>query len=312
MPMPETDWRVVVIGGACLDIKGRWAEPPMHGTSTAGNLTMSVGGVARNIAENLARLGADTTLIAAVGNDEFGRLIIHQTEEAGVDTNPVLIVEDDHSAAYLALLDHEGLLHSALDDNKCARALTPDYISEHLPIITDADLVVIDANLARATADLIFATCAEHNIPVCFEPVAYGLAGRYRDRLNGLYLVTPNEREAEALTGMQVTTPAEATAAAKELVRLGVEIAIIALAREGLVYATADEHGHIPTLIREVTDATGAGDALVAAVIFGLMSELPLDEAMRLGASAAALTIASPDTVRRDLSLESLYAQLLI
>ena len=93
---------------------------------------------------------------------------------------------------------------------------------------------------------------------------------------------------------------------------MGVEIAIVTIAGQGLVYATANEHGHIPTLATEIVDATGAGDALAAAVLFGLMNDLPVDESVRLGASAAALTLATPDTVRRDLSLESLYAQLLI
>lgn len=312
MPTPDLNWRVVVIGAACLDIKGRLAEPLLLGTSNAGRLTISVGGVARNIAENLARLGADTTLIAAVGADEFGQLIMSQTEEAGVRTEAMLIIEDQHTAAYLALLDHDGLLHTALDDSDCVRALTPEYLLENSDLIRTADVVFIDANLRRASADVIRAMCAEEGIPLCLEPVAYGLATRYRDRLQGLYVITPNEREAEALTGMVVSSPAEATLAAKELVRLGVQIAIITLAREGVVYATGAEHGHISTAVGQIVDPTGAGDALAAAVVFGLMNQLPVDEAVRLGASAAALTVASADTVRRDLSLESLYAQLLI
>ena len=312
MPTPDFNWRVVVIGAACLDIKGRLAEPLLLGTSNAGRLTISVGGVARNIAENLARLGADTTLIAAVGADEFGQLIMSQTEEAGVRTEAMLIIEDQHTAAYLALLDHDGLLHTALDDSDCVRALTPEYLLENSDLIRTADVVFIDANLRRASADVIRAMCAEEGIPLCLEPVAYGLATRYRDRLQGLYVITPNEREAEALTGMVVSSPAEATLAAKELVRLGVQIAIITLAREGVVYATGAEHGHISTAVGQIVDPTGAGDALAAAVVFGLMNQLPVDEAVRLGASAAALTVASADTVRRDLSLESLYAQLLI
>ena len=312
MPTPDLDWRVVVIGAACLDIKGRLVEPLLMGTSNAGRLTISVGGVARNIAENLARLGADTTLIAAVGADEFGQLIMSQTEEAGVRTEAMLIIEDQHTAAYLALLDHDGLLHTALDDSDCVQALTPDYLLENSDLIRTADVVFIDANLRRASADVIRAMCAEEGIPLCLEPVAYGLATRYRDRLQGLYVITPNEREAEALTGLIVSSPAEATLAAKELVRLGVQIAIITLAREGVVYATGAEHGHISTAVGQIVDPTGAGDALAAAVVFGLMNQLPVDEAVRLGASAAALTVASADTVRRDLSLESLYAQLLI
>ena len=307
----DSDWHAVVIGGACLDIKGRVYEELMAGTSNAGRLTMSVGGVGRNIAENLARLGVQTALIAAVGADEFGQMIISQTEEAGVNTDAMLIVEDEPSAAYLALLDTKGLLITALDDSHSSRALTSDYLAENEALIRSADVVFIDANLTREAADMVLNLCTAENIPVCLEPVAFGLAGRFKERLNGLFLVTPNELEAQALTNIEVTTPQSATQAAKELIRLGVEVAVITLAGQGIVYATAEEHGHIPTLATDIVDATGAGDALAAVVLFGIMNDLPVDEAVRLGASAAALTLASADTVRRDLSLESLYAQLL-
>lgn len=311
MALQETEWHAVVIGAACLDIKGRLLEPVLVHTSNAGRVTLSVGGVARNIAENLARLGARTTLISVVGDDSFARTIIEQTERAGVHTE-MLVLDDHTSAAYLALLDCDGQLYTALDDSQSLRQLTPEYLAEKLELIRSADVVFIDANLSRDSADLVLQTCADARIPVCLEPVAYGLARRFRQRLNGIYLTTPNEREAEALTGISVQSPRDATSAAKELVRLGVDIAIITLARQGLVYASADEHGHIPALTAEVVDSTGAGDALAAAVVFGLMQGLPLDEAVRLGASAAALTLASRDTVRRDLNLDTLYAQLII
>jgi pseudouridine kinase len=95
-------------------------------------------------------------------------------------------------------------------------------------------------------------------------------------------------------------------------VTAGVKIAIITLAEEGVVYATADASGHIPAVATEIIDTTGASDALTAAVVFGLLNDIPIDESVRLGASAAALTLACSDTVCVDLSLELLYDHLLI
>jgi pseudouridine kinase len=94
------------------------------------------------------------------------------------------------------------------------------------------------------------------------------------------------------------------------LVSEGVEIAIITMAEFGLGYATASGSGHVPAIKTEVTDPTGAGDALTAAVMFGLLNEIPIDESVMLGLSAASLTLRTPGTVAPKLSLELLYDQL--
>jgi len=125
-------------------------------------------------------------------------------------------------------------------------------------------------------------------------------------------MITPNALEAEALCGQPVRNRDEAIVAAKRLVSLGVEIAIITLADQGLVYATSDESGHIPAVKCEIVDLTGAGDALTATVIFGLLNDFYVDEAVRFGVSAAALTLQCRETVCPDLSLDILYDKLVI
>jgi pseudouridine kinase len=91
-----------------------------------------------------------------------------------------------------------------------------------------------------------------------------------------------------------------------------VEIVVLTQAEFGLYYATTDESGYIPAISTEIADPTGAGDALTAAVIFGLLNDIPLDESMRLGVAAASLTLRFSGAVRPDLSLEKLYDHLVI
>ncbi len=98
--------------------------------------------------------------------------------------------------------------------------------------------------------------------------------------------------------------------ASKSLVAQGVQIAVITMAEQGLCYATSTESGHVPAVRTEIADLTGAGDALTAAIIFALLNDIPISEAMRLGCSAASLTIACHQTVVPDLTLESLYNNL--
>ncbi len=301
---------IVVIGGASLDIKGRLRGPFRPGTSNAATIQISIGGVGRNIAENLARLGTPVSLIAAVCADDFGRAIVQHTTAAGVDTSTLITTCNQRSASYIAMLGHDGSLLGGLDDSNAARAIEPAHIEAQAALLQHADMVVIDANLSRSTVNTVLDLCDAADVPVAFEPVAYNLAERFTDVLDRFYLVTPNELEAEALTGITVHDVETATAAAQKLVADGVDIALVTLAQQGFVYASMDEVGHVPAPPVDIVDPTGAGDALAAVVIYALTNEIPLGEAIYLGQIAATVTLRSPETVAPELSLEYLYAQL--
>jgi pseudouridine kinase len=125
-------------------------------------------------------------------------------------------------------------------------------------------------------------------------------------------MITPNETEASALCPHPVphADREQALDAARHLVSQGVEAAVVTMAEFGVAYATAQTSGHVPAVKTEILDPTGAGDALAAAILFALQNSIPIDEAVRLGASAAALTLRTSGSVVPDLSIERLYDQL--
>jgi pseudouridine kinase len=192
------------------------------------------------------------------------------------------------------------------------RFVTPQFVHRHRSLFRDACMVILDANLSPATMRTIFRLAQQYQVPVCADPTTAGLAPRLTPHLPELTLVTPNAAEAEALCGVPVTDRESALLAAQRLVSLGVQTAIVTLGATGLVYATSQESGHVPAIECDVVDLTGAGDALTAAVIFGLLNDFDIDEAVRLGTSAAALTLGCRETVCPSLSLEKLYDQLVI
>jgi pseudouridine kinase len=304
---------LLIIGAASIDTKGRADQTIQVGTSTPGSIRVSVGGVGRNIAENLARLGERVVLLSAVGDGGSGRRILQQAAECGIDTTHMLVDAEHHTAAYLAVLDHTGNAVMSIDDMTIGRAvITPQLVYQRRALFRDACMVVLDANLSTDTLNTIFATARKYGVPVCADPTTASLAPRLCPHLPELTLVTPNAAEAEALCGVQVTDRESGLVAAQKLVSLGVKIAIVTLGATGLIYATSQESGHVPAIDCEIVDFTGAGDALTAAVIFGLLNDFAIDEAVRLGARAAALTLQSRETVCPTLSLERLYDQLVI
>jgi pseudouridine kinase len=302
---------VLVIGAMAVDAKGKPDCAFAPGTSTPGAVRLSVGGVARNIAENLARLGMRTILLSAVGDDPVGSLLLDATAASGVDVKHVLTSTDHRTCTYLAVLDRSGMPAYAIHDMAGIEALTPGFVYRKRALFRDAAMIVLDANVPSRTIETVFNLAQRYDRPVCFDPASAGLVPRLIPHLPNTYLTTPNLQEAKSI----VCPPDEeldVQQMAMQLVNMGVDIAIITLAEMGLYYATSDERGRVPALQRDVVDLTGAGDALTAAVIFGLLNDFPVSEAVRLGISAAALTIQCPETVCPELSLDRLYDELVI
>jgi pseudouridine kinase len=308
-----TEPTILVIGSSGIDTKGRAGKPIQAGTSTPGTIRVSVGGVGRNIAENLVRLGERVVLLSAVGDDGSGRRILYQASECGIDVEHIVVSSDYHTAAYLAVLDEEGEFLMSIDDMVIhRRVITPGLVYRRRALFRQARMIIVDANLAPKTLRIIFALASRNGVPVCADPATGTLAPRLRPYLSQLLLVAPNGVEAETLCGVAVRDRESALLAAQALVGQGVKIAIVALGATGVVYATSQESGYVPAVAVDVVDLTGAGEALTAAVVFGLLNDLPVSEAVRLGVAAAALTLQSRETVRRDLSLERIYDQLAI
>jgi len=305
---------VLVIGSAGIDVKGRPAYNPISGASVPGRIRRSVGGVARNIAENLARLEIPTLLLSAVGDDAPGQRVLDRCSEAGIDISHVKIVPGASTGHYMAILTTDGKLGMAVNDYAITSTINAAYLLEREELFRAAQMVVIDANLEDRTLAMLFDLAGKYQVPVCADPTTPSLAARLRPYLNRIMMMTPNLMEAAVLWGRSslTYTPETALSAAQYLLEHGVRIAVVTLGVHGLAYASGSDRGLIPAIRTEVVDETGAGDALTAGVIFGLLNEVPLDEALRLGVSAASLTLRSRETVVKELSQELLYDQLVI
>ncbi len=304
---------IVVIGSAGYDLVGKPVSELRFGTSNPGQLRISAGGVARNIAENLARLGMDVSLVSVVGQDPQGEQILSQTAESGVDIDQCLIIPDRNSGTYLAILDHGGALHLGIDDMGIMEMITPEVIQEHRELIKSASVLVLDANLPERSFRAAVSIAWRSKVPIAADPTSVSLAPMLCPSLERLWLITPNEAEASVICPHPVphADRDQAVDAARYLVSAGVKVAIITMAEFGVGYATPAGSGHIPAVKTEILDPTGAGDAMTATVIYALLEGIPTDEAIRLGASAAALTLRSRGSVAPDLSLERLYEELL-
>ncbi len=296
---------VVVIGGANIDIKARSAQPATPRTSNPGHASMTPGGVGRNIAENLARLGTRTHLVSAVGRDPLGETLISQTAAAGVRLEH-LVRTDVATGTYTAVLDSDGDLIIAVAAMAAMEQLGPEQVGTARGPLATAGLVVVDGNLRLDTLEHALDLAAAAGVRAIIEPVSVPKAKALAPVLTPdrpLYAITPNRDELGALTGQPTRTQRQLARAAAQLHDRGVELVWVRLGERGsLLSRDGAEPVEIPAVPTEVADVTGAGDSALAAFCHALLSGESPESAARFGHMAASLTIASTHTVRPDLT----------
>jgi pseudouridine kinase len=293
---------VICLGGATLDRKLRTLHPLQMGTSNPVTGERSFGGVARNVCENLARLGVGTALATLVGDDESGRDLVRNLAVAGVDVSLVVTKSGHRTAEYIAVLDADGGLAFGLADMAIFDAFQRADIERLLADFTSARRVFADCNLPAAVLAELIQHARSASFKLAIDPVSVAKATRLPRDLAGIDLLVLNRDEAAGMLGDRV----EPERAAQALRKRGAASVILTDGANGLLAADHASAVHIPAQSVAMKDVTGAGDALIAAVIAGLIAGDTLAEAARIGTHVAAMTVASAATVCDDLSPDTL------
>ncbi len=292
---------VSVIGGINLDVKGTSANDNASGDSHTGSIAVSAGGVARNMAENLARLGTDVKLFGCVGNDVFGEFVIAKTNTTGADTSNIRI-SDCRTSVYLSVANSSGNLCYAVNNtDNTADSVDQEYIRRYAELLAGSSIIVFDTNLQPQAISDVTEIANKNNIPVFADAVSSEKAERLC-RVNGVIeYVSVNKLEYEILFG----NSSECPAAAK------FNNIIVRKGEKGADLIT--ENGNVMTfdpLNVKVKDVNGAGDAFNAGFILSLLSfgsvGSGLRKASELGICAAAIALQSEETVSSQLSYSNL------
>ena len=290
--------RVTVVGGANTDICGRPAQALVRHDSAPGTVSVRHGGVGRNIACDLARLGLRTRFVTALGDDGFGASVAEGCRSCGVDMSLTRIVPGARSPVYLYLSDEKGEMDAAVSDMEVMAALTPAYLRAHLSELDESDAVVLDGNLPEETIAFL---CGKLRAPIVADPVSTAKATRFASVLGRLAAIKPNLLEARALTGKQ--SPEDC---AEALLRSGVGSVFLSLGAKGLLAASGEERVLLPCEKAELVSATGAGDAATAAVVWAMVRGLDLAAAARAAVMAGAIAAASEEASPPQLRAEKL------
>lgn len=288
---------IVCIGGANIDRKARSNQKVRMDSSNPVKMSEVCGGVARNFAENISRLGLSASLMTCVGNDKEGNWILNETKSQGVDVSQVWVLATERTGTFTTLLDVDGNSVVSMADMDIYEKLTPSMIEEKWSHIAASQGVYLDTNIPKDCIQYVIKRCKETNIPLYIDPVSPAKAQNLPSRLDGVKLLLPNREEAEWLTDSKIDSITDCQIACEKISQYGVDNVIITLGDKGVYYFSPEESGHLPQIQTDVVDVTGAGEAFASCAVYGIMNDESLESACRLGLAGAALTLQTEKSI---------------
>lgn len=293
-----------VIGGMNIDRKFNLEGKLIPKTSNPVTSSTSIGGVGRNIAENLGRLDQAVTLLSVAGYDNAYDIIKEYTAPY-VNLSQVTQLLHETTSSYSAVLDPHGEMLLALADMDICRHMTKEWINQHHSQLVQAESLVVDLNINLEAMQAIIDIARHHDINLVIVPVSAPKMTHLPDQLDGVNWIIVNRDESEAYFGYESSTHIKPTTLVQNWLKTGVKHVILTCGKDALYlgsHDTAEITKFTPPTASHIKDVTGAGDAFAAGLIYGILQNCSTEQSIHYALANAYLTIQSTDTVRNDLS----------
>lgn len=297
---------VVVIGGANIDIHGKSSNSLRSQDSNPGTVHTSAGGVARNIADNLARLGVGSRLISAIGDDHHGQMLKRLSREAGVNMQYVHEISTAPTSTYMSVLDELGDMQVAINDMSIIESLTAERLEPQKSMLSQSSLIILDCNLPDGTLAWLSRSFA--TTPIFVDTVSAAKAPRIKPFLHCVHTLKASEIEITALTGQEAHTQSQLRAIANKLHAEGIERVFVTRGERGVFYSTGDAQGfeRPSSARRDILSTGGAGDAFLAGLAYSWLEDWSLQESLQFSLAAADITLSHPATNNPFLSVNTI------
>lgn len=294
---------VLVIGAANIDIKVTLQEKYKKQETLKGEVNTAIGGVARNIAVNLSKLGIPTKLLTVVGDDIYGNEIIQEAQQYGIDMKDSLI-EEKSTGAFLTLLDREGRSVTSVDYSSLIHKLTDEVLQEKEALIKEASMCVVDGNLSIKS---LFYLTKEHNdIPIFLDPASKEKAEALKDIVGNFYAIKPNVEEAEVLSEKAIKNKEDAEKISKMFLEKGIKHIFLPFNNGDALYIGEEEKFTLSSKEVDPKNTLGAGDAFMAGLIYGRYHLFDMKKSVKYAVAASSFTLMNKATIHPEMSVEKL------
>lgn len=300
--MCENKPYTLVFGISICDIIGFTNKAFRSHDSNPGRVRVSFGGVCRNIAENMAKVGVNTRFISIVGDDQNGKSLLRHAETVNLDMKDSLIVQGESTPTYMAILNEEGEMEAAIVDMKLADKITEEFVDSKAEIINQSEYMVLGADNPPLIEYILRKYYGKTKF--IMDPVSASKAQYLKPMLKYIHTIKPNRQETEVLCGFEVKTMDDVRRAGRHLMELGITNVLISLDQEGIYFYNGVEEGIVKANHVKVVNVTGAGDSCVAGLCYGYMNDLSIRDTLKYSIAMSAITIAHEQTINPDMCHE--------
>lgn len=295
---------ITVIGGINIDIEGKPDGILKFEDSNPGKISVSYGGVGRNITENVARMGGSVAMISVIGEDHMGYEAKEHLRLLGVDVSRIEVKKHAMSAMYLSILNDKNDMELAISDMDVVKYIFPDVLEKNSDLLSKSKVIALDGNLEKETLE--FTASRFSDVPIFFDPVSTPKAKRASEIIGKLSCIKPNIMEAEALSGIAIKNDEDLKKVGNWFIEQGVKMVFITLNKDGVYYKDRHHEGFIRPIEVKINSATGAGDSFSAAILMGMADGLGVRDIAQYGMAAAQITMESSLAVNQDMSKEEI------
>lgn len=285
--------KILVVGSLNMDFMIRVKENPKVGETILGETVKLVpGGKGANQAYAVGKLGGNVAMLGAVGTDPFGSQLTDNLNSVHVDTTGVQVMEGIPTGqAFVSVYDSGD--NSIIVIPGTNGAISRETIDSHIRYIDECDYIIMQLEIPLDVVQYVKEIAVKKGKKVVLDP-APADSGLKDEFWNGISVIKPNESELGILTGKEVSTREEITAAARELVAKGVETVLATLGGEGCLMVNTEGEQYFPAQKVECVDSTAAGDCFLAAFTVALSEDRSYEEAIRFAQNAAAIVVTRP------------------
>jgi ribokinase len=281
--------KIIVIGSSNTDMVVKSKKLPSPGeTILGGNFLMNAGGKGANQAVAAAKLGANVIFVSKVGNDIFGNQAIEGFKNSGINTDFVFVDNENPSGVALILVDENGENSIAVASGANAHLQTTE-VAKAIKNVQEGDIVLLQLETPISTIEYAIEACFNKKATIILNPAPAQILSEKIFR--NLSFITPNETEAELLTGVKVNDEVSAAKAAAVFIEKGVQNVIITLGSKGALFYTKNKKQLIPTKTVKAVDTTAAGDVFNGALAVALSNEMETEYAISFACKAASISV---------------------
>ena len=302
--MNDNNPYILVLGASIVDIFGFCGRSYAQRDSIPGHIKISFGGVCRNIAENLARVGVNTQFISTLGDDENGKSILEHSKKFGYNMENSLFLEGESTPTYLAILNHQGEMESAVVDMESLNKMDEVFVDGKHEVFENAEYTIVDSDNPVLLEYILKKYQGKSKF--ILDPVSAKKAKKIRHLIKYFHTIKPNRFETEALCGFKIETNDDLRKAGRFFIEQGVKNVFISLDADGIYYITSEgEEGTLACCEAiEVKNVTGAGDSFVAGIGYGYMNNLNIKDTLKYSVAMSIITITHEETINPKISHE--------